>query len=463
MKILIVSYFDDNFGDMLIKTCFEGLLKVVLKNCGKDNYSLFNMPLKEIDEDKIKKSDIVFFAGGGLIGNSYLDFYKYVKDILDICTNFNIPVYLSSVGINNMDNRSNEINSDLQELLNMPCIKKIAVRENKTFFEKYNNKIAISEVCDPAVWVRYVYNIIPKYNAVVGINVVRGGLFKDNNIAWKFKDEINYLISLKEMLEKENINYVFYTNGSFLDNVALRHIVKKYNIAKNNFKLINTSRELVETISNFKFVCSIRMHSAIISYSFGIPSINLIWNEKIKHFYQNIKREDDVFYIDDINLETILKKIRNSKKFVPDYKYMMTLYSYLFEIFCDNYDIKMFDFKKIAEELKLCKIDNDYIDMFYKINKGENSYLSKDNKFKKIEKELKSSKKLIDEKETIINKLDTKNKEYENSIKKLTEELVDVNKRLKVAKKENIKLRNSLSWRITSPLRRIRKMLKHKK
>ena len=118
MKILIVSYFDDNFGDMLIKTCFEGLLKVVLKNCGKDNYSLFNMPLKEIDEDKIKKSDIVFFAGGGLIGNSYLDFYKYVKDILDICTNFNIPVYLSSVGINNMDNRSNEINSDLQELLN---------------------------------------------------------------------------------------------------------------------------------------------------------------------------------------------------------------------------------------------------------------------------------------------------------------------------------------------------------
>lgn len=142
---------------------------------------------------------------------------------------------------------------------------------------------------------------------------------------------------------------------------------------------------------------------------------------------------------------------------------MMTLYSYLFEIFCDNYDIKMFDFKKIAEELKLCKIDNDYIDMFYKINKGENSYLSKDNKFKKIEKELKSSKKLIDEKETIINKLDTKNKEYENSIKKLTEELVDVNKRLKVAKKENIKLRNSLSWRITSPLRRIRKMLKHKK
>lgn len=32
MKILIVSFVDDNFGDNLIKICFESLLKVVLKN-----------------------------------------------------------------------------------------------------------------------------------------------------------------------------------------------------------------------------------------------------------------------------------------------------------------------------------------------------------------------------------------------------------------------------------------------
>ena len=463
MKILIVSYFDDNFGDMLIKTCFEELLKVVLKNCRKNDFSIFNMPLKEIDVDKIKKSNIVFFAGGGLIGNSYLDFYKYVKEILDICTNFNKQVYFSSIGINNMDASSNEINSDLQTLLNSPCIKKISVRENKDFFEKYNTNIEIREVCDPAVWVRYVYNIIPKYNDVIGINVVRGGLFKDNNIAWKFKAEINYLISLKEMLEKENINYVFYTNGSFLDNVALRHIVKKYKIDKKNYKLVNTSKELVETISNFKFVCSIRMHSAIISYSFGIPSINIIWNEKIKYFYQNIKREDDMFSIDDINLDKILQKIKTAKKIIPNKKYMMSLYSYLFEIFCDNENIKMFDFKKIIKELKLHKINSDYIDLLYKINKGENIYLSKDNKFKKIEKELKTSKLTIEEKNTEIKKWIENNNEYEKNIKELTEEIANVNKKLKAAKKENVKLRNSLSWKITSPLRKIRRLLKRKK
>ena len=463
MNILIISYFDDNFGDMLIRTCFEGLLKVVLKNCNESDYLISCMPLKEIDEDKIKKSNIVFFAGGGLIGNSYLDFYKYVKEILDLCTNFNIPVYFSSIGINNMDDGSNEINNNLQKLLNSPCIKKIAVRENKDFFEKYSNKIKISEVCDPAVWVRYVYNIIPKYNDVVGINVVRGGLFKDNNVDWKFKDEINYLISLKEMLEKENINYVFYTNGSFLDNVALRHIVKKYDIDKNHYKLINTSKELVEMVSNFKFVCSIRMHSAIISYSFGIPSINIMWNEKIKHFYKNIKREGDMFYIDEINLDKILQKIKNSKRFVPRKKYMMSLYFYLFEIFCKNQNVEMFNFNRITEELKSYKINDDCIDMFYKIKKGENIYLNKDDKFKKIEKELKITKKKLVEKEIKIKKLDKKNKENQNIIQELTEKIININKKLNSAKRENIKLRNSLSWKITSPLRKIRSLLIHKK
>ena len=30
MHILMISYDDDNFGDNLIKICFEGLVKVVL-------------------------------------------------------------------------------------------------------------------------------------------------------------------------------------------------------------------------------------------------------------------------------------------------------------------------------------------------------------------------------------------------------------------------------------------------
>ena len=45
MKILIVSIFDDNFGDMLIRQCFEALLRSAL--CELDIASDIEiMPLK---------------------------------------------------------------------------------------------------------------------------------------------------------------------------------------------------------------------------------------------------------------------------------------------------------------------------------------------------------------------------------------------------------------------------------
>lgn len=47
---------------------------------------------------------------------------------------------------------------------------------------------------------------------------------------------------------------------------------------------------LVRAISGFDAVAAIRLHSAILCYSFGIPAVNLLWNQKVKLFYQDIGR-----------------------------------------------------------------------------------------------------------------------------------------------------------------------------
>lgn len=75
-KILIVSYVDDNFGDNLIRICFESLFKVVLKNLNIDlsECEIRKMALKKVDADLVCDSDVIIFAGGGLFGLSYLNF-----------------------------------------------------------------------------------------------------------------------------------------------------------------------------------------------------------------------------------------------------------------------------------------------------------------------------------------------------------------------------------------------------
>lgn len=62
LKILIVSCVDDNFGDNLIRICFEKLMYTALKNSGMDHekVELAKMPHKAIDRDLIISSDILF-------------------------------------------------------------------------------------------------------------------------------------------------------------------------------------------------------------------------------------------------------------------------------------------------------------------------------------------------------------------------------------------------------------------
>ena len=159
MKILIVSFFDDNFGDNLIRISFESILKVVLKNLKVDNYEINKMHLKSVNHELICNSDVIFFAGGGLFGLSYLNFFDYLNEITELADEHNIPVIFSSMGINNMS-ATKETEQLLINVLKRKCIKAVSVRENLKLFKKYagkNSHLVIEEACDPAVWSKYIY------------------------------------------------------------------------------------------------------------------------------------------------------------------------------------------------------------------------------------------------------------------------------------------------------------------
>ncbi|MBQ1412669.1 MAG: polysaccharide pyruvyl transferase family protein, partial [Clostridia bacterium] len=183
-NILVVSHVDDNFGDNLIRICFGRILSVVLQNLGldQDKVTISYMALKEIDEAFVKNADIIAFAGGGLFGLSYLNFFDSLDRITLLAEEHQIPVIFSSIGINNMD-VSTDNEHKLRAILQRKCIKAVSVRENLHIFREYAGQCdyEICKVCDPAVWTKYVYHSqldhLPSHpQPLVGINVVRGGL-----------------------------------------------------------------------------------------------------------------------------------------------------------------------------------------------------------------------------------------------------------------------------------------------
>ena len=121
MKILVTAIYDDNFGDMLIRTNFVSLLKVAAENMNiSDSTEILQMDLKNVDEELVKKADCIIFAGGGIFGLSYLGLSQYLDKIVTIADESNIPVYFSSMGVVNMDAQDGN-DKILKEILSKPC------------------------------------------------------------------------------------------------------------------------------------------------------------------------------------------------------------------------------------------------------------------------------------------------------------------------------------------------------
>ena len=433
---------------MLIRICFTNVFRVVMKNLNIDDYSLNTVSLMDFDEENIPPADLIIFPGSGLFGLSYLGFTDKLESVLEFAQGNNIPVIFSSLGMNNMDADESDY-SRLTSIFQKKCVKAVSVREKKDEFLKYagNTEYEIISVCDPAVWAGYVYskfhNPESSIKPLVGINVVRGGLFKSNGINWTLSDEEKYLYYLSQELDKSDIDYRFYTNGSTLDNNALYHFRKKYNIPDNKFIFTDTSRELVQTISEFDAVAAVRMHSSIISYALGVPSFNIVWNEKIPEFYKSIGYSERALNIDDCltdKSKVLIKEILLKDYHSPDPEFLMTLYNYLFNVMKEltsSKEVQIFKFDEICCELKNLTVfpSEDDTDLRFKIKKGEKRYASLFESDIKQKKEIQKLKKELEKTEqkyyNAQKSLDT-TKESLNAAKKALEKSTKKQEKMKL-------------------------------
>lgn len=417
MKILVTAIYDDNFGDMLIRTNFVSLLKIAAHNMNMQNsIEILQMDLKDVDENLVAEVDCIVFAGGGIFGLSYLGLSQYLDKIVTIADSKGIPVYFSSMGIVNMD-AQDENDQLLKDILSKNCVKGISVRETAGLFADYvaDCNVEVEPVCDPAVWTKYVYHnhIAEKsQKPVVGINVVRGGLFKANGKRWKLKDEMNYLTQLKALLDSDNLDYKFYTNGSILDDNSLKFWARKNEIPNDKIICVNSSKELVNTISGFSVIASIRLHSSIIACSCGVPAINIEWNDKVKWFYDNIGYPDRCITEEEFTPDNVYAKIKaflNGEGFEINKDYMMSVYAYILKILveCSGKNAEdTYSFDEITSLLKEYTVPDseDLLDALCKIQRCEKHYLvrftevmEKTSENKKQAKEIGSLKKKLDE------------------------------------------------------------------
>ena len=352
--LLLTNRDSDNVGDQVIEACDIALIKAVMKNLNIDkseykikshSASIVTKQYMKIREEKylekartlIKEADLVIFGGAPVFNYLYQTFYERTAITLELAQEYGKPVIFSAIGIEQYDEEDVKCQR-LKKTLNFDCVKQITTRDGIEELKKYKKKeqLVIARVSDPAVFSKEIFGKYIKEKAnkkKIGLFVFRSNGFKDNKIPFTKEDAAKLWKNIIKELENKGYEYTLLTSGHFNDEAFMDYLIRNHGIEESKCIFnINSPERLLEVMSTLDGVISCRLHPSIISYSLGTPSVGLVWNPKVKFFYDCIEyseRRIDITETDACGiverLEKALQQGVNRKK-----EYLITVYQYLF-------------------------------------------------------------------------------------------------------------------------------------
>lgn len=334
-KILIYNLSNEkNLGDKIINECVEYLLHKITHNIQDCLIDIKSFDMKEENKyNYAAYANLIIFAGGGIIKYKYQRFPYYIHRIVTTAYKNQIPVIFNAVGVEGYDNDDVRCQR-LKMWLNFENVKCISTRDNITLLKSkyiFNKRIETQLVADPAFWTKETYNISRKESDLIGIGIVRAKIFEVNGIHYSQENYISLMVELLKELTRRNFKWKMFTNGLPEDNDTLIEIANRLGYEDYltvSYPRAETDLELIEQISTFEKIISCRLHSHIISYALHIPSIGLVWNEKLSMFGNIIGRSKNFLESKDFDVQIIMDRLlclneydKNEIDFYNHYKY----------------------------------------------------------------------------------------------------------------------------------------------
>lgn len=314
MRILLMGLVNcTNLGDCVILDCTLYLIK---KICNELNitYEIDIFDLEKNTYEWEASYDLLIFSGGGIIKYKYQNFYQMIDSATQVAETKNIPVIFSGIGVEGFSEQDEKCQR-LKNALNRSCVKGITTRDDiYTLTHSYidSSTIFTQKVADPAVWAHEVYNKQKKPSDIIGVGMIREGIYESNDIKIERNDIFQLWSDILMELDRQNQPWRIFTNGYSSDMKFAINLLKYMNREKDiSEKIIpspKTADELVNIISRFKAVIAGRLHANIISYSLDIPSIGIIWNDKLRMWGENIGYPQRFFDVDHFNGKKIVEQ-----------------------------------------------------------------------------------------------------------------------------------------------------------
>jgi len=257
-----------------------------------------------------KKYDIAIFAGGHLI-MPYFTFQ--ICDYIKYLSENKTKIIINACGVGKF--KSKILKQKIKVALKNPNIIAISSRDDieklkKEYISEERSSI-IKKTYDPAIYTDETYRISRKENSqVIGLGIMKLLNVSDEEVIKFWKGVI-------KQLETQGQKWQFFCNGALEDYRLACRCLKDIKNNKYDKKVYIASRpnrpeELVKIISKYKSLISFRLHSHIVAYSLEIPTVAIVWDDKVKTFFEDLRLKDRCFDIDE-KPEKIVEKLLEIK------------------------------------------------------------------------------------------------------------------------------------------------------
>ena len=263
-----------------IKTC---LLRVKVIDYFNE-YLKANGSLKNYLNEFSSYYDAAIYVGGSI----FMDYFAVKQYYINVWLNSrNVPVMYNACGMSSLSNCL--FKNAIKRAVGMNNVKYISLRDSESEFTKLTNKVSISTY-DNAIIVSDLYEKTIRNGEIIGIGFIN----KDK----KFNNQ--YFKSIKELINRLNerkLYWEFFSNGDSGDvefmmdcfnRLAEEKMIQYGSVAD----IPHRPEELIKLISGYERIITCRLHSAIIGYSYLIPTCAVSWDNKINCFYNKINHEE---------------------------------------------------------------------------------------------------------------------------------------------------------------------------
>lgn len=289
-----------------------------------------------------KETKAIIFCGGGIINFKHLFTSKPIYRVIQLAEQFNIPVMFSACGIEGFN--PNDFRCKLlQRAMNSKVVKIITTRDDfKRLSSNYikRSSIKTARVADSVCSINSFIPQSKKQDKTIGLGIAHPRLFKKYGIDCSEDRFLKLWINIIRELTNKGYKCRIFTNGAHDDYMFSTRVAQ----AIGDSDILESRPYSVETlasmISSYSGIIATRMHSAIIAYSYGVPAVGIVWNNKQLMFGKSIGRRE--YFIEarnfrsDVIVDKMIKFLEEGYDESKRDNYIASTSSYI-EKFLNNY------------------------------------------------------------------------------------------------------------------------------